>query len=62
MSKVLSSNVLKRVTEKGLVRTYDNYFSNEPVEAFKEASSRLRKSKSRPINASVGEREIESKE
>ena len=52
MSKVLSSNVLNEVIRKGLVRTVDNYLANEPVEAFKQASARLRISNLETISAS----------
>ncbi|MEN5014732.1 hypothetical protein ABEH87_00015 [Erwinia sp. Eh17-17] len=42
MSKVISSNALNVAISKGLVRTVDNYFSNEPVQAFKSASKRFK--------------------
>lgn len=42
MSKVMSSDVLNVAIRKGLVRTVSNYFSNEPVDAYKQATYRIR--------------------
>lgn len=42
MSKIISSDALNVVISKGLVRTYENYFSDKPVKDFKEASKRFK--------------------
>lgn len=49
MAKILTSDTLNIVIKKGLVRTFDNYFSNEPVEAYKQAIFRIRERQNKYI-------------
>ncbi|WP_370606544.1 hypothetical protein [Pantoea ananatis] len=57
MSKVMSSDALNVVIKKGLVRTANNYFSNEPVEAYKQATSRIRNKQNRYLVANPQEKD-----
>lgn len=49
MAKILTSDALNIAIKKGLVRTFDNYFSNEPVEAYKQATLRIREKQNKYI-------------